>query len=66
MFDRDGKHLFLCSNRGSRIATGLICFIATPFQSLPEDFATVLVLSTTGLDISLWLLSKGWLVIAAW
>jgi len=39
----------------NRITVDLICFIAKPFQRLPEDFATVLVLLMAGMDISLWL-----------
>ena len=65
MFDRDRRHLFPWPGRRSRTAIALICLIAKPFQSLPEDFATVLLLSMAGLDTSLWLLSKGWLALAA-
>jgi hypothetical protein len=49
----------------SRIADAPILLIASVFQSLPDDFATVLVVSLTGLDISLWLLSKGWFAFLA-
>ena len=58
MFNRDRRNLFLSPGK-SRIAIGLICLIAEPFQSLHEDFATVLMLSMGGLDMSLWLLRKG-------
>jgi hypothetical protein len=47
----------------SRIAVTPILLIASAFSSLPDDFAAILVLSLTGLDISLWLVSKGWLVV---
>ena len=47
----------------SRIAVTPVLFIASAFQSLPDDFAALLVFSLTGLDVSLWLVSKGWLVV---
>ena len=47
----------------SRIAVAPILLIASAFQSLPDDFAMVLVLSLTVLDISLWLLNKGWFMV---
>jgi hypothetical protein len=49
----------------SRIAVAPILLIASAFHSLPDDFATVLVFSLTGLDISLWLLNKGWFAVLA-
>jgi hypothetical protein len=49
----------------SRIAVARILVIASAFQSLPDDFAAVLVFSLTGLDVSLWLVSKGWLAVLA-
>ena len=49
----------------SRVAVAPILLIASAFQSLPDDFATVLVFSLTGLDISLWLVSNGWLAVLA-
>ena len=49
----------------SRIAVAPILLIAGAFPNLPDDLATVLVLSLTGLDISLWLLSKGWFAVLA-
>jgi len=48
-----------------RIAIAPILLIASAFQSLPDDFAAVLVFSLTGLDVSLWLVSKGWLAVLA-
>ena len=65
MFDRDRRSQFFWPGRRSRTAIALIFLLAKPFQRLPEDFATVLLLSMAGLDISLWLLSKGWLAVAA-
>ena len=49
----------------SRVAVAPILLIASAFQSLPDDFATVLVFSLTGLDVSLWLLNKGWFAVLA-
>jgi len=65
MFYRDRRRLLFRPGSRKLIAIRLICLIAKPFQSLPEDFATILLLSMAGLDISLWLLSKGWLAVAA-
>jgi hypothetical protein len=48
MFNRDRRNLFFSPGSRSRIAIGLICLIAEPFQSLHEDFATVLMLSMGG------------------
>jgi len=44
-----------------RTAVAPIPLIASVFSSLPDDLAAVVMLSLTGLDISLWLVSRGWL-----
>jgi hypothetical protein len=49
----------------SRIAIAPILLIASAFESLADDFAAVLVFSLTGLDVSLWLVSKGWFAFLA-
>ena len=48
-----------------RIVIAPILLIASAFQSLPDDFAALLVFSLTGLDVSLWLVSNGWLAVLA-
>jgi hypothetical protein len=65
MFNRGRRDQFLSPGGRSRLAIGLICLIAAPIQTLTEDFATVLMVSMAGLDMSLWLLSKGLLAALA-
>jgi hypothetical protein len=69
MIERNLKRLLdlpRCFYRArSRVAVAPILLIASAFQNLPDDFATVLVFSLTGLDISLWLLNKGWFAVLA-
>jgi hypothetical protein len=50
---------------GGNIATVLHGFMRGLGLRKPFDLATVVVLSLTGLDVSLWLVSKGWLAVLA-
>jgi hypothetical protein len=62
MIGQNIKRLVKCVHRPrSRIAVARFLLIASAFQSLPDDFAAIMVFSLTGLDVSLWLVSKGWL-----